>query len=641
MLGSIRVIAKTWYARALFGLLVVALGLWGIAGSIRSLGSDTAVAHVGGSRIEPADLQRALQADIARLRRQNGPGFQLSATLRDQLANQAATELVYQRLVDLELKHLGVAVPDSAVRQQIFGMSAFKDANGHFDRQHFLQLLQTNGLDETTFVGLVRQDVGRQQLVGALSAGVGAPETLVDRIFAYARETRVAQVVRFPLSAVAAPPTPTAAELQRFWRNNPDKYRTPEYRTVKLIVLSPETLASQATVSAEDIKKYYDLASDQYNVPELRTLEIIAAPSEATATSLATVWASGADWKTVQAAARKAGASAIDLPRARAREVPDKALAASAFAAPANTVSQPVKGEFNWYVFRVAAIVPAIHKTLAEATPEIRRKIAVLKAADMMDDHVTKLEDAMASGNGLAALPADLGVAAVEGTLDPQGNTRTGEPAPIPAWPALRQAILAQAFQAKPGAPADLRQLPVDKAHPSGAWYAVQVQKVDPPAQKPFASVATEVSQDWTDAQQRHEAETAAAALLAKVRGGMTLAAAAKAAGLDVATLAPTPRPIGQDTQIPQDVPQSLVAPLFAMKQGDVTMVGTPDGYLVAQLSVINDPKPASDPIGAGQMRLQLSQSIGGDVVDSTVFALRARYKVTLNAALIHQIAQP
>ena len=436
MLSSIRALAKTWPARILFGILVLAFGLWGVTGSLRSVGTDTAVAHVGDSRIEPADLQRALHADLARLQRQNGPGFQPSQQLRQQMAGQAATQLVYQRLVDLELKHLGVAVPDAAIRAQVFSMDAFHDASGKYDRQHFLQVLQSNGLDETSFIELVRQDLGRQQLVGAISAGVGAPDELVKRIFAYARETRTAEAVRFPLTDATNVPTPTDAELKRFWRNNPDKYRTPEYRTVKLIVLSPQTLAREAKVSPDDIKKYYDIAQGEYNVPELRTLEIIAAPKQATAASLAAVWQAGADWKTMQAASAKAGANAIDLAKARTAEVPDKTLAAAAFAAPPDQVSQPVKGQFNWYVFKVTAVVPAVHKTLAEATPEIRQKVAVLKAADMMDDYVSKLQDAMASGNGLDSLPSGLGVAAVEGTMDAEGDTKTGEPAPIPAWPA-------------------------------------------------------------------------------------------------------------------------------------------------------------------------------------------------------------
>jgi peptidyl-prolyl cis-trans isomerase D len=640
MLASIRAIAKTWVARALFIVLIVALGLWGVAGSVRSIGTDTAVARVGGSRIEPADLQRALQQQVQRLQQQNGPGFQPSAALRQQLADQAAQQLVFQRLVDLELKHLRVSVPDAAVRQQVFGMRAFQNVSGQFDRQTFLSVLSRNGLDEQTFITLVRQDLGRQQLVGAVSAGVGVPDQMLGRIFAYSRETRIADAVDFPVQAATGVPSPTDAELHRFWANNPALYQTPEYRTVKLIVLSPDTLASDVTVSADDIKKYYDLYHATYSTPETRSLRIIAAPDQPTAAALATVWQGGATWGALQAAAKKVKATALELPDAPKGEVPDPALATAAFSASPNTVSQPVKGDFNWYVFQVTSVTPAKNVSLEEATPEIRRKVAVLKAADLMDDHVSKLEDAMAAGGGLDSLPQGLGVAAVQGTLDAQGNTPQGSPAPIPAWPALREAIVGAAFHAKPGTAPELEQLPPDKDHAQGAWYTVQVDHVTKPARQPFDTVTDRVRQDWVESQMRHIEETAAARLLTRVRSGTTLAAAAQGAGLTVRALPPVPRPFG-DAQVPAGVPQNLVAPLFGMKQGDVAMVNTPSGFMVAQLRKIDAPTIASDPIGAGQLRTELSQSMGGDVVDTLIFALQQRYKVTLNPTLIHQIAQP
>ena len=46
------------------------------------------------------------------------------------------------------------------------------------------------------------------------------------------------------------------------------------------------------------------------------------------------------------------------------------------------------------------------------------------------------------------AIPAGarIGLAAVTGTLDAGGNTPSGEPAPIPGSPALRDAVIKAAF---------------------------------------------------------------------------------------------------------------------------------------------------------------------------------------------------
>jgi peptidyl-prolyl cis-trans isomerase D len=83
------------------------------------------------------------------------------------------------------------------------------------------------------------------------------------------------------------------------------------------------------------------------------------------------------------------------------------------------------------------------------------------------------------------------------------------------------------------------------------------------------------------------------------------------------------------------------VAPLFGMKQGEVTMVDTPDGYMVAQLQTIDSPAPSSDPIGVGQLRTELTESITNDGSELFLAALEQRNKVTVNQALVRQIAQP
>ena len=49
-----------------------------------------------------------------------------------------------------------------------------------------------------------------------------------------------------------------------------------------------------------------------------------------------------------------------------------------------------------------------------------------------MYDRANKVDDLLASGAPLDELPGDLGLAGVTGTLDAQGNTPDGTPAPIP-----------------------------------------------------------------------------------------------------------------------------------------------------------------------------------------------------------------
>jgi hypothetical protein len=69
-------------------------------------------------------------------------------------------------------------------------------------------------------------------------------------------------------------------------------------------------------------------------------------------------------------------------------------------------------------------------------------------------------------------------------------------------------------------------------------------------------------------------------------------------------------------------------------------MVETADGFVTAELVAINDPTAKSDPLGYGEAEDQLARSIGADLEQLFVAALRARAHPRINMAAVEQLAQ-
>ncbi|MBV8536064.1 MAG: hypothetical protein JO128_10755, partial [Alphaproteobacteria bacterium] len=67
-------------------------------------------------------------------------------------------------------------------------------------------------------------------------------------------------------------------------------------------------------------------------------------------------------------------------------------------------------------------------------------------------------------------------------------------------------------------------------------------------------------------------------------------------------------------------------------------MVPGRDGFNVVRLTQIVAADPKSDASGVDQVRNQLRQQIGGDVVATYVEALRVRYGVTIDQQVVNQI---
>jgi peptidyl-prolyl cis-trans isomerase D len=632
MLSLFRRFLATWVAKLFFIVLVASFGLWGVADVVRNLGTDGALAVVGGRKIQLPEVQEAYRRQLDQVTKMFGTQIQPTPEIKKSIAAQAVERLVTTAALQNEVDSLGIAVTDEAVRAAVFDIPAFKGPKGVFDRDQFNAVLRSNGYSEQRFLDLMREDLGQKQLLLAVRAGTLAPDVLVRQVFEFQREMRVADAVDFPFGTAPDPAAPTDAQLQRFYENNTSKYATPEYRRIKAVVLTPDALVKDVVVSDADIAAFYDQHKAEYNTPEKRSVQVLNAQDEDVAQKLADAWTAGATWDDIQKQATAAGAAGVELDDSAQSEFPAPELGQAVFEAPPNVVSAPVHSALGWHVLKVTAITPGASRPLEDVKAEITKRIATDKATDLLYTRANKVEDALNAGTSLDDLSGDLGLIAVAGTLDAQGNKPDGTPAPIPGPAELRPALLVAAFQAKKGDQPSFVQAP-NAADGTQSFYAVTVEDITPPSTRPFAEVAAKVKSDWTHDAIRHEQETAAAALLTAVKGGATLQAAADAAHLQVKALPPVGRSAPVD-----GVATQLITPLFGLKLGEPTMVETSDGFIVATLAAINAADPAKDPIGYGQTREALLKSVSDDIEAVFGTALRDRAKPQVNRAQLDQI---
>jgi peptidyl-prolyl cis-trans isomerase D len=635
VLALLRNSLNTWPVRILFILLIAAFGVWGIGNVLPDiLGGDGAAARVGGVAISPQDVQNAFRRQIQEAAQKLGSPDQITPEMRLMIAEQSAARLVAQTAIDQMASRMGLAAPDADVQREVFAMDAFQGPNHQFSRTQFDQLLQANGLSETEFLHLMQAQIIRNQLLDSIRAAATAPAVMVKSVYAFENQTRIAQLVQLPFAAAPASTPPEDSVLQRWYKNHPTEFSAPEYRRMTLVVLSPDVLARDVTVPAADIRAAYDrMVANSPSLPEKRSIEVVLAQDKTAAQAIARTWSGGADWAAVQTAATAAGATALLLPDVTASDLPSAALAQAAFTAPAKTVTGPVaNGTAGWAVLDVTKVTPGgAAQTYAQAAPGLRDQIARQRAVAIVDQRVNALQDALAGRTPLERLPGNLGLAALQGSVDSDGLTEQGQPAPIPGTAALRQAIVAQAFKQRVNQPAALIN------GPDNSYFALTVDGITPATTKAYADVRPQVLASWTSAQMRRTQEIAATHLLTAMKGGRTLQGVADTLGLAVTT---TP-PITRDGQPPAGVPQNLVAPLFGLSQGESTMVETPDGFVVAQLSQIQTPSPDADPVGYQQLRASLSGSLADDMQAVFAGVVTARDNPRINQAVIQQIAQP
>jgi hypothetical protein len=125
---------------------------------------------------------------------------------------------------------------------------------------------------------------------------------------------------------------------------------------------------------------------------------------------------------------------------------------------------------------------------------------------------------------------------------------------------------------------------------------------------------------------------------MAAVRGGGAMGNAAADAGLAADRLPPVSR-----RQAPGEptLDDQLRAAAFNAARGEVVMIETGTGFIVAQVVDITPGDPGADPVGLGNLRNEIERQVQDDLEQQFLAALRARAGVTVNQATLRRIANP
>ncbi len=631
MITWFRALTQTWFAKILFLLLVLSFAIWGIEDTVRNFGRETAVVSMQGGDIEVPEAQMAARRELQRVQAQLGTSFEAEEPLRRAIAMQAVEQLIAERAQRAEAARLGIATPDSAVQAYVFAIPNFQTA-GQFDRMALDQFLRQSDMTEAQFLRLVRDDLKRMQLAGAVRAGAPAPDMLARAMVRYEQERRVAQVVELPLLDAPEPEPPTEAALARFHANNPERFSTPALREVTIAVLTGETLADQIEVSDAELTAAYEARRAQFETPERRDLQQALLQTQDAARQIAAAWRANPDFTAIEHAAQAAGGAALALGNVLRADLPIEVLAQAAFNAPPGSVTEPVQSPFGWHVMRVAGVTPGTTASLAEVGDRLRQEIALERAGDLAFERANRVEDALAGGASLEAASREYGLTLARVTLDAEGRDADGLPAVLPGPVATRAEMLRAIFTAQQGSAPRLQEF-----REAQGFMGIELHEVRPPALRPLAQVEAEVRLAWTNDAKRRVQEEKAAGLLSAARGGQMLEAAATAAGLTSLRMGPFGRQ--PEPGVPGlTVPRELLPVLFNIPVNEPTMVPTAAGFAVAQLLEVISVDPGADAVALENAKRTTQQQMADDLNAAYAAALRDRAAPRISPALLQQV---
>jgi len=612
MLSSMRNAAQGVVGKAIMtvvmGLIIVSFVIWGVGDMLRGFTAST-VASVGGAKISSQEYHDAYQRTVQQYQRQLRQPFTNEQARAIGLDRQVLQRLISEAAIDDEAGKLGLNISDDALRNLITSNPAFQDKSGAFDPQRFASLLRDNDLSERSYVSDLRKAALRQFIFAALTTGLAAPKAETKAEADYDGQTRSVDYFVLPAAAAGDIPTPSEDTLKAFYNDRKSSYRAPEYRSMEVVALEPQTLANPAQVSDADAKAAYDQLAGRdprYGSPEKRDLQQILFPNKAEADAAEAKIKAGASFDDI-VKERELKPKDTDLGETTKDEMIDKAEADAVFALPQGGATT----QFGPVIVRVRSITPSTVKPLAEVEEQIKRMVSASRMGDKIQAIHDKIEDARVSGKSLDQAAEEQGLTTqTAAAVDAQGKDPSGKPVSLPDTADL----LRSAFASDVG----LDEAPLQTPDGGYVWFAVT--KVDPAHDRTFEEAKPEVEAQWRAEQVDKALAARADDLVKQIRSDASVADVAKSVGAEAKSAAD----IHRDDKT--SLPESVVAAIFREPADGSGSASTPDGRTVFKITADRTP-----PVDFSDLRVKaMAEKLGGAERD----ALLEQYIAALRASL-------
>ena len=624
MLIALRSKAATWVVKILFVFLVLSFGIWGIGDMLRQRVQAPDMATVGDIKITGPQLQEEFDRQMRQYRQVFGENFDNEQAKKLGLVDRTVASMVARALFDIYAQKLHLTVSDAQVREQIQKDPMFHNSVGEFDMGRFAAFLQQVRNSEPQYVTSLRHEMLRQEIAQAVAAGATAPKALVDRLYRYRNETRVAETFLVTDNSMPEPAEPSDEELKAFHDAHQDLFQAPEYRSLLLVRMTPDQFAAGLTVPEDKLQEAYQQRSKEFDQPERREVEQMVFSDEAKAKEAVDKLAAGGDFAEV--AQELAGAPPVPLGKLeKSGFVTDlQALADAAFSTEAGKTAGPIQTPLGWHVIHVLAVEPEVKSTFEQARPQLEKELVQELAINKMIDTANQLDDALAGGASLEDAAKGLGLPITKiDQVDAKGVGPDSQPVPEVAG---NQLVLNLAFSTDVGTTSSLTE------DPNGGYAIVKVDGSTPAATRSLDQVRAQVAAAWKAA----ERDKAAAARAGELAGKLALGADIKAIAAEVQATVATAKPVTRSGNDPDaHVTAELAGKLFSLQVGQTATVPVENGHVVARLTAINDANPASDSAGVDALQKELASAYQGDVVEEFGEALRHEIGVTINQSAV------
>ena len=263
MISKLRSFSNSKLAGVLVGIIIIPFVFWGM-GSVFSGGNANNVAKINNETISSKDFtnfinESRLTSDI------------IKANIDKNIIEQILSELVSEKLIEMEIKELNVSISEESLANKIRSNSILLDDNKKFSRVKYEKFLLENNLSATAFESSLKKQELKENLFNYISGGIKSPYFLKNKI--YINENKKIEIQFLDLDLVHDK-TASNLEIENFIKDNQENLKI-DFIDVTYAKITPKDLVEINEFNDEFFRKIDEIENKILNGSNLKEIDEI------------------------------------------------------------------------------------------------------------------------------------------------------------------------------------------------------------------------------------------------------------------------------------------------------------------------------------------------------------------------------
>ena len=597
MLERIREGSQGVVAKAILVLVILTFALAGI-GSYLGGSTEVASVIVNGETISKAQVDNEFAKERSNLERQYGEMFKMIAnnpTYMENVRKGVEERLIAQALISQTAAEMDLRVGDDEIKKNIRDMKEFH-VDGQFNNDRYLSLVRSAGYRVEQFRELLRVDLTRQQLMGAVIGSDFVLNNEAKQIAKLEKQLRDIRYIDINAADFLTEVSASDDEIADYYDVNSGQFTTQEQLSLEYVELRVADLLSRVSVEESKVREQYESSLSQYQSPERRRVSHISfelgedeAAAQAKAQAALARVNAGEDFASLAKELSEdtlSGEEGGDLDWMTLDD--EDAFTKAVFALENGATSDIVTTDSDLHIIKITDLEPAATKAFDDVASEIKDELLFEAAKEYFYELQQQLTDTT------FAVPENLTEAAAEIESDVKSTalfTRSSVPADV-NYPGVIDAAFSEQVL---GENVNSDVIDISPEH----LMVVRKKEHIPSEVKPMSDVREQIVNILKQQKASELAKEKAEQYLASWQAGESIDGVTVVEKSDV-------------SRVSRDIDNAIVTAAFKMAKGesnDAQLVSTSQGQAVVDLVAVKEANDVAADLESVIQRLNATQS--------------------------------